>query len=84
MSMLRFMRLGDGALARFNGVGRTRSEDLATVLAYDDGKMDLAGHALQSGYVRLERGETVLIADVGAPPPLPLAAGRAPARSRSR
>ena len=36
MPMLRFFRLGDGKLARFNGCGATATDALATVLAYDD------------------------------------------------
>ena len=35
--MLRHLRLGDGSLARFNGVGATDRDTLATVLAYDKG-----------------------------------------------
>jgi uncharacterized heparinase superfamily protein len=36
MPMLRFFRIGDGTLARFNGCGPTPTDALATVLAYDD------------------------------------------------
>ncbi len=73
LGMVRLMCSGDGTLARFHGVGRTRSEDLATVLAYDDGKADVDGYAEATGYVRLERGGTVIVADVAGPPPLGLA-----------
>src|SRR5690606_25397854 len=36
MAMLRYMRMGDGWLARFNGVSVPAPAHLATVLAYDD------------------------------------------------
>jgi uncharacterized heparinase superfamily protein len=72
MPMLRFMRLGNGTLARFNGMGASTMDALATVLAYDDATGLASQHAQASGYARLERGETVLIVDVGPPPPLEL------------
>jgi uncharacterized heparinase superfamily protein len=72
MRMLRFMRLGDGALARFNGMGASTVDALSTVLAYGDATGIESPHARASGYARLERGETVLIVDVGRPPPLEL------------
>src|SRR5581483_8512686 len=36
MPMLRFFRQGDGSFAHFNGLGDTPTDQLATVLAYDD------------------------------------------------
>jgi len=74
MRMLRFMRLGDRALARFNGMGATPTNSLATVLAYDDAAGTGQPHAPASGYARLERGQTIVIVDVGPPPPLELSA----------
>ncbi len=71
--MLRMLRLGDGMLARFNGVGAAEHDALATVLAYDDAKPPQAAEVGPSGYVRMERGATVVMVDVGAPPPLDLA-----------
>ncbi len=68
MPMLRFFRLGDGALARFNGCGATPTDALATVLAYDDIEGAPLHAAANSGYVRIERGPTLLIADVAAAP----------------
>ncbi|HXF55047.1 MAG TPA: heparinase II/III family protein [Hyphomicrobiaceae bacterium] len=69
MSMLHFMRLGDGSLGRFNGMSALAGEALATILAY--GPEAPAEHeAPQSAYVRLERGEVVVLADAGPPPPL--------------
>ncbi len=39
LPMLRYLRLGDGMVARFNGVGCAPAAGLATVLAYDDGSL---------------------------------------------
>lgn len=75
MSMLHLMRLGDGALARFNGMGATAAGELATVLAYDQAPASaaqlvaapmLARHAK---YARLAAGDTVMVIDAGGPPP---------------
>ena len=71
LSMLRFMRMGDGALSRFNGSGASSPAGLATVLAYDD--ISSGKHLFEapsSNYARLEAAETVVIADVGCPPAL--------------
>ena len=54
--MLRTLRLGDGMLARFNGVGCTERDALATVLAYDDSPTVWPAPRRPSGYVRLARG----------------------------
>lgn len=70
LSYLRFMRLGDGTIARFNGVGATPFDSLATLLAYDPApESELAGTP-DSNYARLSAGPMILIADVGTPPPL--------------
>lgn len=71
--MLRKLRLGDGRLARFNGMGVASPAALATVLAYGDAEVPISADAGASRYVRLERGDAILIADVGTPPPLELA-----------
>jgi uncharacterized heparinase superfamily protein len=70
MPMLRFMRMGDGMLARFNGMSIPAAAGLGTVLAYDGRSPSLA-KARASGYARMESGGAIVIADVGAPPPLP-------------
>jgi uncharacterized heparinase superfamily protein len=70
LAFLRFMRLGDGMLARFNGVSTGSPAGLATVLGYSAGELDAVGSADASGYARLERNETIIIADIGSPPPL--------------
>jgi uncharacterized heparinase superfamily protein len=74
LPMLRHLRLGDGMVARFNGVGCTPAAGLATVLAYDDGSLAPLAEARASGYARLERGDTIVVVDVGKPPMLALSA----------
>lgn len=71
--MLHHLRLGDGQLARFNGMGATERDALATVLAYDKGVPGLGTPVSLSGYVRLQRGAVVVLADAGPPPTLELA-----------
>ncbi len=66
MPMIRFFRLGEGSLAHFNGMGITQTDALANVLAYDDIQGRPVSEAAQSGYYRLHRGNTILIADMGA------------------
>lgn len=70
---IRFMRLGDGSLGRFNGMGSPNLDLIATVLAYADPPVTLPSHAPKSGYARLARGDTIVLVDVGSPPPLELA-----------
>jgi uncharacterized heparinase superfamily protein len=75
MPMLRRLRLGDGQLARFNGMGATEHDALAMVLAYDRaGNAPIDPPAVSStGYVRIERGATVAVVDAGPAPALGLA-----------
>jgi uncharacterized heparinase superfamily protein len=68
MPMLRFFRLGDGTMARFNGAGPTQTDALATVLAYDDIEGAPVRTAANSGYVRVEAGTALIICDLGPPP----------------
>lgn len=75
LSMLKYMRLGDGMLARFNGVGVAAPAGLANVLVYDDNPGAIPADAPASRYVRAERGKAILIMDAGPPPPLEAAAG---------
>ncbi len=72
-AMLRYMRLGDGMLARFNGMAVASPAGLATVLAYGDQSSRPLESAADSAYARLSRGSTVLVADTGAPPPYEMA-----------
>ena len=70
LTFLRAMRRTDGGLAQFNGAGARQADVLATVLAFDDGVEALPVELPASGYVRLACGQTVLLMDCGAPPPL--------------
>jgi uncharacterized heparinase superfamily protein len=76
LSMLKYMRMGDGMLARFNGMSVASPAGLATVLAYDDKPGVIPSGPGASGYVRFERDGSILIMDAGPPPPL-AAAGEA-------
>jgi len=73
LGFLRFMRLGDGMLARFNGVSTGSPATVATVLGYSGSELEVPSAARASGYVRLERGDTIVVVDVGSPPPLEMA-----------
>jgi len=70
MPMLRLFRHGDGSVALFNGMGLTAPDLLATLLVYDDARARGMEHAPYAGYDRLQAGGTVVIADVGGPPPI--------------
>jgi uncharacterized heparinase superfamily protein len=74
LPMVRLFRHGDGTLSHFNGMGETAADHLATLLTYDDMRSQPIHHAPHSGYERLEAGRSLLVADVGAAPPLPLSA----------
>jgi uncharacterized heparinase superfamily protein len=74
MPMVRFFRLGDGTLAHFNGAGATATDSLATVLAYDDTEGAPLTAAPNSGYVRIERGSTLIVADMAPAPPASVSA----------
>jgi uncharacterized heparinase superfamily protein len=68
MPHLRLFRHGDGTLALFNGMGSTQPDTLATLIAYDDVRGRPMTDAPYSGYVRMEAGPAILIADVGPVP----------------
>lgn len=72
MTALRFFRFRDGDLARFNGTGATPTDALATLLAYDEAQVVPEQAATVGGYGRMERGKSVLIADIDAAPALSL------------
>ncbi len=72
MPMVRFFRHGDGAFGRFNGVGETPADLVATVLAYDDARGTPLQGAPHSGYQRVAGGATVVLVDSGGPPPIPV------------
>jgi uncharacterized heparinase superfamily protein len=70
MPMLRFFRHGDGNFALFNGMGPTSTDLVTTVLAYDDARGAPLASAPHSGYQRLESASTLVLMDVGCPPPM--------------
>ena len=70
LTMLRVLKLGDGAIARFNGIGVSDSAELATLAAYDDRPLPDWGIAPISRYARLEAGSSIVVVDAGPPPPL--------------
>lgn len=70
---LRFFRMGDGGIARFNGMGVTIRERLAAILRHDDAGGAPLLHAPHSGYERLAMGSTTVVADTGRAPPPDLA-----------
>ncbi len=72
MPMLRFFRHGDGAFAHFNGMGGTKSDLIATLLAYDDARGKPVLQAKYTGYSRMEAGNAIIIADTGTTPPMRL------------
>ncbi len=73
--MLRFMRLGNGTLARFNGMAASRVDEIANILAYDETLEAAQNLTTRSGYARMAKGSAVLIVDVGEPPPLSASEG---------
>jgi uncharacterized heparinase superfamily protein len=67
--MLRFFRMGDGALAVFHGGGEEDVRTLEAALDADDALGRPMGHAPYSGYQRLAAGRTIVLIDCGSPPP---------------
>lgn len=68
VTFLNHVRLGDGSLARFNGTGRIETDALATVLAIDQGLGNAGPEVGPTGFVRLARGATIVVADCGSTP----------------
>jgi uncharacterized heparinase superfamily protein len=66
--MLRFFRLGDGALAVFHGGGETDAPTIAVVLEHDQAAGRPLGHAPHTGFQRLAVGRTLILFDVGGAP----------------
>ncbi|MEO1280816.1 MAG: heparinase II/III family protein [Pseudomonadota bacterium] len=68
---LRHLQLGDSGLARFNGMGPPTPAELATVLAYDDltDPTRKPPPLIKNGYARLISGPSLVVIDVGEPPP---------------
>ncbi|WP_237481069.1 heparinase II/III family protein [Lichenibacterium dinghuense] len=76
IAMVRRLRHGDGALALFNGMGTTRPDVVATVLAYEEARGARPAEIGPSGYLRLAAGSATVIIDAG-PPPAPAYAAAA-------
>lgn len=70
LRFVRFLRLGDGSVGRFNGMGATPYDSLATLLGYDAAPEAQPTLAANSHYARLEAGPITLLVDHGVPPPL--------------
>ncbi|MDC9701457.1 MAG: heparinase II/III family protein [Alphaproteobacteria bacterium] len=68
--MIRFFRHGDGSFGLFNGMGVSRFDDMATVLAYDDTFGTSPDNARYSGYQRAGLGKSILLMDTGVSPPI--------------
>jgi uncharacterized heparinase superfamily protein len=67
--MLRFFRLGDGALAVFHGGGEADAPTISAVLEHDEAAGRPLGHAPHTGFQRLGVGRTLVLFDVGGAPP---------------
>jgi uncharacterized heparinase superfamily protein len=69
LPLLRLLRHGDGNLGLFHGMGYMPADSLAIVFRYDQGAGEALLSAQASGYERLAAGNSVLLIDVGGPPP---------------
>ena len=72
---LRFFRHGDGGLALFNGAREGEPVLVDTALAQADAPGRPLKSARHSGFERIQAGRTLILMDVGAPPPTGLDAG---------
>ncbi|MGI9379708.1 MAG: heparinase II/III family protein, partial [Methyloligellaceae bacterium] len=70
LSFLKFVRLGDGALAHFNGVSFTKPDVLGTVMSYDESVPLNDGAMAASGYIRMQSHSSILLMDAGELPSL--------------
>lgn len=66
--MLRFFRVGDGALAVFNGGRECESRTIESLLARDEVRGQPFAFAPHSGYQRIVAGKSLLVLDCGKPP----------------
>lgn len=66
---LRFFRHGDGRLALFNGGTESTDRLIDAVLSRDDARGKPFGFAPHSGFHRLTAGKSIILVDVGNPPP---------------
>lgn len=69
MPMIRFLRHGDGRLVVSNGGSEGVDGWAETILAADTGRNRSVTQTSQSGYQRVNCGDTHVIVDCGSPPP---------------
>lgn len=69
---LRFFRHQGGELALFNGATYTLANELLSVLRYDETSGAPFRGLPQTGYERIEAGDTTIIVDTGKPSSVPL------------
>lgn len=67
--MLRFYMHGDGKLAMFNGAGEGDATMLEMLLQQAHANGKAAANAPHTGYERVQLGRSVILFDIGAPPP---------------
>jgi uncharacterized heparinase superfamily protein len=68
---LKFFRHGDGGLALFNGSREGDGLEIETALLLAEGRGRVLRRLPHMGYERLQAGRSLLLIDVGAPPPHP-------------
>ena len=73
--MLRYLRSGDGALARFNGSGNEDPLILSAVLEQASPRGKPAARAPATGFERLSAGKVTVLVDAGGPPKPPFDQG---------
>lgn len=69
IQMVRHVRLGDGSLGRFNGMGPAYPDRTAAVLSHDDWQATPLDTAKASRYIRLQRRQSIILFEGGLPPP---------------
>jgi uncharacterized heparinase superfamily protein len=67
--MLRFFRHGDRRLALFNGAVEEDAVHVDLVLSRSEGKKQASPQAPQTGFQRLQAGQSLVLVDTGPPPP---------------
>ena len=72
--MVRFLTLGDGRLASFNGGTEGPDGWSALLLTHEESSHRVLTHAPHTGYDGLTGGSTAIVVDVGVPPPPELSA----------
>jgi uncharacterized heparinase superfamily protein len=66
--LLKFLRLGDGALALFNGGSEEDARIIGALLAQDQRQDQRLTYLPESGFHRLALGRGIVVFDAGAPP----------------